>query len=80
MEEQAKRDNNANFGLSNRRQAKSNADYRQQSYNAAVANAHQQKAVEHARVKEANEMRIRQLEEMEQRMVSDLQRTLQQKN
>lgn len=71
---------NANFGLNGRRRAQASADERKQNYNASVAQAHQQKAMEHARIKEANEMRIRQLEEMEQRMVQDLQRTLQMKN
>ena len=38
------------------------------------------RAEEHTRMKEANEQRIRQLEEIEQRMVNDLQNTLQMKN
>ena len=45
-----------------------------------MSQAHQQKAVENARLREHNENRIRQLEEIEQRMVSDLQRTLMSKN
>lgn len=42
--------------------------------------ANQQRAQEHQRVKESNQNRIKQLEEIEQRMVTDLQRTLQMKN
>ena len=37
-------------------------------------------AVEAARTRELNEMRIAQLEQIEQQMVSDLQKTLQTKN
>ena len=46
----------------------------------SVSNDHVQRAEEHTRMKEANEQRIRQLEEIEQRMVNDLQKTLQAKN
>ena len=55
-----------------RKMKKQNSDYRREQYNLSVANAHQQQAMENARWKEMNEMRIKQLEEIEQRMVSDL--------
>ena len=49
-------------------------------YNSDVSKKHQEQATEHARIREANEIRIKQLEDIEQRMVNDLQNTLQQKN
>jgi len=49
-------------------------------YNATVSNEHQERAAELARMREANEARIKQLEEIEARMVADLQHTLQMKN
>ena len=49
-------------------------------YNQNVTSEHISKAEENARLREANEMRIKHLEEVEQRMVQDLQNTLQKKN
>ena len=63
-----------------RKANKQNENYRREQYNLSVAQAHQQQAIEHARFKDMNESRIKQLEEIEQRMVQDLQRTLMTKN
>ena len=49
----------ANDSIGKRRNAKEVSENRRAQYNASVAQAHQQKAEEHRRVKEANEMRIR---------------------
>jgi len=63
-----------------RRQKRENENTRREQYNLSVSNAHQQAAIENARWKQVNEQRIKQLEEVEQRMVADLQRTLMTKN
>jgi len=52
-----------------RKSNKQNENFRREQYNLSVAQAHQQQAIEHARFKDMNEQRIRQLEEIEQRMV-----------
>lgn len=75
-ERQAARD----FSLSKKIDAGNNSRFNRQAYNESVTQAHIQRADEAARLREANEMRIKHLEEIEQRMVQDLQRTLQQKN
>ena len=79
-DEQQKNINQANQSLNERRMRKENSDWRRTNYNRTVSNSHVQQADEHQRVRDANEMRIRQLEEIEQRMVNDLQNTLQAKN
>ena len=66
----------ANHSLNYRKNAKDHSDFRREAYNNSVSQAHNMKAIEHARMREANEQRIKQLEEIEQRMVSDLQKTL----
>ena len=66
--------------MNQRKQRKANSEFRRENYNSAVSNDHFRQADEHARVREANEARIKQLEEIEQRMVNDLQNTLQRKN
>ena len=71
---------NALASYQDRKAKGANEKYRREQYNLSVAQAHQQKAIENSRVKEQNEQRIKQLEEIEQRMVSDLQRTLMTKN
>ena len=68
------------MSLTYRQQARQNSEIRRNNYNHSVTNDHNKMAVEAARVRELNEMRIKQLEEIEQQMVQDLQRTLQTKN
>lgn len=70
----------ANHNLNMRKNARQNSEYNRHMYNTDVSAAHQAQAAEHARIREANEQRIKQLEEIEQRMVNDLQNTLQRKN
>lgn len=66
------RQNARDFSLNKKMQAGANSRFNRQAYNESVANAHCQRADEAARMREANEMRIKQLEEIEQRMVQDL--------
>ena len=55
--------------LSIQKQQRQNSEFNRQAYNVSVAQANQQRKDEHARMREANEMRIKHLEEIEQRMV-----------
>jgi len=55
----ASRNQRANFSLTCRKNAKENSNYQRETYNYTVAKQHQQKAIEHARLREANEMRIK---------------------
>lgn len=70
----------ATHGLAMRKTAMERSEYNRLAYNDSVSQAHHQQAQENARIREANEQRIKALEDMETRMVSDLQKTLQQKN
>ena len=70
----------SNHQLHNRRNATENKKISRQNYNANVSLVQKEKAAEHERIRVANEMRIKQLEVIEQRMVNDLQNTLQMKN
>ena len=63
-----------------RRNAKETKEFNRENYNCSVSNAHINKANEHDAIRLANEKRIAELEEIEQRMVNDLQNTLQKKN
>ena len=55
-----------------RKQARQASEMNRVNYNNSVSVSHNEQAAEHQRLKEANEMRIKQLEEIEQRMVGDL--------
>lgn len=70
----------ANHSLNNRKNATENKNINRSNYNANVLSEHQGRAAEAERIRQANEERIKQLEEIEQRMVMDLQNTLQIKN
>ena len=75
-ERQAARD----LSLSMKIQAGNNQKMNRQNYHEQILQANTNTAEEHIRLREANEARIKQLEEIENRMVQDLQNTLQQKN
>ena len=70
----------ANHSLNIRKEARNRSEFNRAQYNQSVSNEHVMRANENIRMKEANEQRIKQLEEIEQRMVQDLQNTLQMKN
>ena len=55
----------ANHSLNMRQNAKQNSDYNRHMYNSDVAAAHAAAAAEHARAREAEENRIRELEQIE---------------
>ena len=60
--------------------AKNLENFNRNQYNQSVTESHNYRAADFLANKEMHEAKIRQLEEIEQRMVSDLQRTLQRKN
>lgn len=63
-----------------RKEAQKKMRFDREVYNVSVAKAHQARAVEISKQRELNELRIKQLEEIEQRLVGNLQSTLLTKN
>lgn len=59
-----------------RKQAQKKMQYEREIYNVSVAKAHHMHAIEISKQRELNEMRIKQLEDIEQRLVGNLQNTL----
>lgn len=63
--EQEQRVHRANHSLHTRKNATENKNYNREAYNSSVSQAHANQAAEHERIRQANEERIKALEEIE---------------
>lgn len=79
MDQQVK-NYNAGHLYTLRKQKEHKTRFDRDNYHQSVANTHHQFAADFAKQRELNEQRIRHLEEVEQRLVGNLQSTLMSKN